>query len=90
MEEIKADPTVGLDAAIVAVPELAAQREAQTAVLAATIAAWEGTAQEAHGLGAIDREGWTASIDYLASLGLVKDPVATDDLVRDDLLPAGG
>lgn len=90
MEEIKADPTVGLDAAIVAVPELASQREAQTAVLAATIAAWEGTAQQAHGLGAIDRDGWTASIDYLASLGLVKDPVATDDLVRDDLLPTGG
>ncbi len=89
MEEIKADPASGLDAAIVAVPELATQREAQTAVLAATIAAWEGTAQEANGLGAIDRDGWTASIDYLASLGLTKDPVATDDLVRDDLLPAG-
>lgn len=90
MEEIKVDPALGLDAAIAAVPELASQREAQTAVLAATIAAWEGTAQEARGLGAIDRDGWAASIDFLGSLGLVKDPVATDDLVRDDLLPAGG
>ncbi len=90
MEEIKVDPALGLDAAIAAVPELASQREAQTAVLAATIAAWEGTAQEARGLGAIDRDGWAASIDYLASLGLVKDPVTTDDLVREDLLPTGG
>ena len=89
MAEIKADPTVGLDAAIVAVPELATARETQAAILAATIATWTGPAQDARGLGAIDRDGWTASITYLDSLGLVKDPVTTDDLVREDLLPAG-
>ena len=89
MEEIKADPKVGLDAAIGAVPELAKAREAQAAILAATIATWSGPVQDAKGLGAIDRAGWTASITYLASLGLVKDPVTTDDLVREDLLPAG-
>jgi len=89
MAEIKADPTVGLDAAIVAVPELATARETQAAILAATIATWAGPAQDARGLGAIDRDGWTASITYLDSLGLVKDPVTTDDLVREDLLPAG-
>jgi hypothetical protein len=48
-----------------------------------------GPAQVARALGAIDRDGWTASIAYLDSLGLVKDPVTTDDLVRGDLLPAG-
>jgi NitT/TauT family transport system substrate-binding protein len=87
MEDIKADPTVGLDAAIVAVPELASQREAQAAVLAATIATWSGPVQDAHGLGAIDRDGWTRSIAYLDTLGLVKDPVTTDDLIQEDLLP---
>jgi NitT/TauT family transport system substrate-binding protein len=89
MNEIKADPTVGLDAAIAAVPELATSRETQAAVLEATIDSWTGTVQADHGLGAIDRDGWTTSIEFLTTLGLVKDPVATDDLVREDLLPAG-
>jgi len=90
MEEIKANPTVGLDAAIKAVPELAKDRETQAALLAATIATWTGSAQEAHGLGAIDRAGWEKSITFLQSLGLTKAPVTTDQLLREDLLPAGG
>lgn len=89
MSEIKADPTVGLDAAIKAVPELASQRAAQAAILAATIATWSGPIQDARGLGAIDRDGWTASIAYLGTLGLLKGAVTTDALVREDLLPAG-
>ncbi len=87
MEEIKANPTVGVDAAIAAVPELATTRDAQAAILAATIATWAGPVQVAHGLGAIDRAGWTTSIAYLGKLGLVKNPVTTDGLVREDLLP---
>jgi len=87
MEEIKADPKVGLDAAIAAVPELASARDAQAAILAATIATWAGPVQDAHHLGAIDRDGWTKSIAYLGTLGLVKNPVTTDDVVREDLLP---
>ena len=90
MEEIKANPTVGLEAAIKAVPELASQRDAQAAILAATITSWSGPVQEARGLGAIDRDGWAASITYLGTLGLVKGSVTTDQLVREDLLPAGG
>jgi NitT/TauT family transport system substrate-binding protein len=90
MEEIKADPTVGLDAAIKAVPDLAKDRETQAALLAATIDSWTGSAQGAHGLGAIDRPGWDSSITYLQSLGLTKAPVTTDQLIREDLLPAGG
>ena len=90
MEEIKADPTVGLDAAIKAVPDLAKDKETQAALLAATIDTWTGSTQEAHGLGAIDRPGWDASIPFLQSLGLTKAPVTTDQLIREDLLPAGG
>jgi NitT/TauT family transport system substrate-binding protein len=90
MEEIKADPTVGLDAAIKAVPDLAKDKETQAALLAATIDTWTGSAQGAHGLGAIDRPGWDASITYLQSLGLTKAAVTTDQLIREDLLPAGG
>ena len=88
MVEIKANPAVGLDAAIKAVPELATTRDTQAAILAATIATWSGPVQDAHGLGAIDRDGWTKSIAFLGTLGLVKNPVTTDAIVRDDLLPA--
>jgi NitT/TauT family transport system substrate-binding protein len=81
MEAIAADPNVGLDAAITAVPELASAREAQLAVLKATIDTWTGPVQASAGLGAIDRDGWTASIEYLTTLGLVPNPVTVDDLV---------
>jgi NitT/TauT family transport system substrate-binding protein len=89
MVEIKANPTVGLDAAIKAVPDLGKARDTQAAILAATIATWSGPFQDAHGLGAIDPDGWTKSIAFLGTLGLVKNPVTTDQLVRTDLLPAG-
>jgi NitT/TauT family transport system substrate-binding protein len=89
MEEIKADPNVGLEAAIVAVPELDASRDTQAAVLAATIDSWAGPIQEAAGLGAIDEAGWTESIAFMTELGLVPNPVTVDDLVRTDLLPGG-
>jgi hypothetical protein len=89
MDEIRSDPQVGLEAAIVAVPELASAREAQLAVLEATIESWSGPVQVAGGLGAVDRDGWAASIDYLTSLGLVPNPVTVDDLVRDDLIRTG-
>ena len=90
MAEIKADPAIGLAAATKAVPEIASDKDGQAAVLAATIASWAGPIQEAKGLGAIDRDGWSASIAFLGKLGLVKNPVTTDDLVRDDLLPGPG
>jgi NitT/TauT family transport system substrate-binding protein len=89
MVEIKANPTVGLDAAIKAVPELGTTRATQAAILAATIATWSGPVQDAHGLGAIDQDAWTRSIAFLGTLGLVKNPVTTDQIVRADLLPAG-
>ena len=33
--------------------------------------------------------GGTQSITFMDSLGLTKDPVTTEQLVREDLLPAG-
>jgi len=89
MKEIQANPSVGLDAAIKAVPELASDREGQAAVLAATVQSWSGPAQRAHGLGAIDQAGWTTSIGFMDKLKLLAKPVKTEDLVRADLLPAG-
>jgi NitT/TauT family transport system substrate-binding protein len=89
MNEIKLDPSTGLDAAIAAVPELASARDAQMAILSATIESWSGPTQLANGLGAIDRDGWTQSIAYLTSLGLAPKAVTVDDLVDDGLLPVG-
>ena len=89
MNEIKADPTVGLDAAIAAVPELATARDARRRSSRPRSIRGRARLQQARSLGAIDRDGWTASIAYLGTLGMVKDPVTTDQVVREDLLPAG-
>ena len=90
MEEIVARPEVGLEAALVAVPELASDREGQAAILDATIESWKAPLSSTRGLGAIDRDGWTKSIEYMTKLGLVARPVTVDDAVLEDLLPAGG
>jgi NitT/TauT family transport system substrate-binding protein len=89
MEEIAADPGKGLDAAIEVVPELGQDRDTQLAILQATIEAWSGEATRERGFGAIDRDGWEDSIDLMVDLGLVPTPVTVDDLVREDMLPAG-
>jgi NitT/TauT family transport system substrate-binding protein len=90
MNAIKLNPQVGLDAAIKTVPELGSARDAQMAILTATVDSWTGTVQAASGLGAIDRDGWTRSIAYLTTLGLVPNPVTVDDLVEDGFIPVGG
>jgi hypothetical protein len=89
MEEISADPEVGLDAAIAAVPELGNDRDTQRAILEATIDTWRGPLQAERGLGAVDRDGWQASIEFLDDLDLVPNPITIEDVLRDDLLPAG-
>ncbi len=90
MEEIAAKPEVGLEAAIQAVPDLAAARDAQAAILDATIEVWRGPVQAARGLGAIEPADWAASITYLESLDLVPNKVTVEDLLETGLLPGGG
>jgi len=82
MAEVASDPQKGLDAAIKAVPELAGDRDKQLAILNATIATWAPPGGDANDFGAIDRDGWQASIDYLSRLGLVRNPVTVDGLVQ--------
>lgn len=89
MTEIAADPRLGLEAAITAVPDLAGQRATQAAILDATIATWSPAAGGGS-FGTIDRAGWEESIAYLTTLDLVPNPVTVDDLVREDLLPGQG
>jgi len=86
MKEIVATPSRGLDAAIAAVPDLATNKAAQEAILAATIEVWRSALTDSKGLGAVDEAGWTKSIAYLTKLGLVAKPVTVSDVLRGDLL----
>jgi NitT/TauT family transport system substrate-binding protein len=89
MDEIAADPSKGLDAAITAVPELGQDRATQEAILDATIDVWHaaGTPDPSRPFGAIDRDGWQASVDYMTELGMVPSPVTVDELVSEEFLP---
>jgi putative riboflavin transport system substrate-binding protein len=83
MNEIAANPSVGVDASIKAVPDLAKDRATQEAILAATIEAWRpaGAAAGTQLTGAIDPADWDASAAYMTTLGLVPKPVTSSDLV---------
>lgn len=87
MNEITADPALGLRAAIAADPDLGTNVATQGPILAATIASWTGNLTATKGLGAIDETGWTQSIAFMTTLGLVPKTVIVTDLVREDLLP---
>jgi len=91
MTEIAADPQKGLDASVALVPDLGttASSATQLAILRATIETWPNAAAPYLGTyGFIDKGGWTASITYMAKLGLVPHPVSVDQLVDASLLPA--
>jgi NitT/TauT family transport system substrate-binding protein len=84
-EEIVSDPDVGLEAAIARVPELATDREAQLAVLQATIDTWQNDFTVANGIGAVDPAAWKRSIDFMS--GLPDSPVARPVTVAECIDP---
>jgi NitT/TauT family transport system substrate-binding protein len=86
MDEIAADPQKGLDATFAAVPTLKQDPELQRAILDATIATWKNPRTNGP-YGAIDRDAWQRSLDFMTSLGLVPNPVTVDQLVNGSLLP---
>ena len=88
MDAIAAEPQRGLDAAIAAVPDLAQNREAQAAILEATIEAWRGR-DAGQPFGTIERGDWEASIAFLTELDLVPAPITPDQAIDPSLLPAG-
>ena len=83
MNEIAADPSVGVAAATKAVPDLAKDPATQLAILNATIAAWRpvGAAAGSPITGAVDSGAWTKTIAAMGSMGLVAKPVTLADLV---------
>lgn len=86
MDEIASNPTIGLDAAITAVPELGLQRATQSEILTATLEAWHDRVSTPDHFGGIDRPGWQQSIDFMRTLGLVPNPVTVDDVVVEDFV----
>ena len=76
-----ADPQKGLEAAIARVPELATDRDAQLAVLVATIDTWQNDYTAAHGIGAVNATDWERSIAFMS--GLPESPVAKPVTVAD-------
>lgn len=89
MEDITADPQLGLEATFERVPELAANPETQLAILQATIDSWMGDYAADHGLGSVDREAWTSALGIMRSLpgSVVAEDLTVDDLVTDALQP---
>lgn len=89
MDEISADPQLGLDDAIAVVPELASDRDTQLAILNATIEMWHSDLTNQHGLGAIDEGGWNYSLSFMEDLPGANIPatVTVDDLVTTEMLP---
>ncbi|HLO34434.1 MAG TPA: ABC transporter substrate-binding protein [Candidatus Deferrimicrobium sp.] len=89
MNEIATTPSIGVDAAIKAVPDLAKNRPLQEAVLAATIADWRpiGAAPSAAITGAVDSAAWDKTLAFMTSLDLVAKPVTVSDLVDPSFAP---
>lgn len=89
MREIDESPELGLEDAISVVPELAAKRDTELAILKATIETWHSPITDANGLGAIDESGWNDSLAFMRDLPgtNIPDTVTTQDLISTELLP---
>jgi putative riboflavin transport system substrate-binding protein len=90
MNEIATTPSIGVDAAIKAVPDLATNRPLQEAILAATIADWR-PAGAAAGLpitGTVDTAAWQKTVIFMSSAGLVTKAVKVADAVDTTVAPA--
>jgi NitT/TauT family transport system substrate-binding protein len=87
MEDIIADPQLGLEATFARVPELAADPETQLAILEATMDSWTNEHTAEHGLGSVDREVWESGLAIMRSLpgAVVDEGLMVEDLVTDAL-----
>ncbi|MFM7781900.1 MAG: ABC transporter substrate-binding protein [Candidatus Limnocylindrus sp.] len=92
MQQISANPDLGVDAAAKVVSEVAADeasRAKSLAIMKATISVWRGPVQATMGLGAIDRAGWATSLEFLRGLpgqGIRAD-LTVGELLDESLLP---
>jgi NitT/TauT family transport system substrate-binding protein len=88
MDDIEANPQLGVDDSIAVVPELATNEAAQLAVLQATIAMWSSPYTQANGTGSIDKDAWQKSLDFMRGLpdSNIPSNLTVDQLVTEELL----
>jgi NitT/TauT family transport system substrate-binding protein len=88
MNEIAANPQVGLDDSIAVVPELATDKDTQLAVLEATVAMWSSPYTQANGTGAIDSDAWNRSLTFMRGLpdSNIPSNLTVDQMVTQELL----
>ena len=89
MEDIAADPRLGLEATFARVPELAGDPKTQLAILEATVDAWMGEHALEHGIGSVDRDAWQSALEIMSALpdSVVASPITVDQLITDALQP---
>jgi len=86
MTQVAADPQVGLDAAVVAVPAIASDKATALAVLTATVELWT---QAAGGVSSvIDRDLWEKGYDTMQRLGFIDGSVPLDEMIAEEIVPS--
>jgi NitT/TauT family transport system substrate-binding protein len=88
MNDIVANPQLGLDDSIAVVPDLATNKDTQLAILQATIAMWSSPYTQANGTGAIDSDAWNKSLVFMRGLpdSNIPSNLTVDQLVTQELL----
>jgi ABC-type nitrate/sulfonate/bicarbonate transport system substrate-binding protein len=89
MEDIVADPQLGLEATFARVPELSSDPTTQLAILEATIESWASDYARENGLGSVDPASWASGLEIMRALpeSVVSDSLTIEDLVTDALQP---
>jgi NitT/TauT family transport system substrate-binding protein len=80
MQAITADPQVGLDAAVTAVPAIGEDRETALAVLEATVELWSSDGQ-------IDADVWASGYETMRRLGFIDGSVPLEEMTAEAATP---
>jgi NitT/TauT family transport system substrate-binding protein len=86
MAPIAAEPQVGVDAAVVAVPSIASDKATALAVLTATVKLW--TQADGGVSPSIDRAIWTSGYDTMKRLGFIDGSVPLDAMIVEEIVPS--
>jgi len=86
MTEIETNAQLGLMDTIAAVPELGSDPDGQLAILNATVAMWSTPTSGQNGIGSINSDSWTKSLQFMRSLPDQNIPasISVNDLVTQD------
>ena len=86
MAPIAAEPQLGVDAAVVAVPSIASDKATALAVLTATVKLW--TQADGGVSPSIDRAIWASGYATMKRLGFIDGSVPLDEMIREQIVPS--